>query len=135
MPNCRLSIVAVLCAGFLGTVAGCGGGSDAPELGQVTGTVTLDDKPLEGATVTFMPENSRASSGTTDASGKYVLTYIRDQTGAAIGKHKVIVTKMVDERNVLPAIYSDEEKTPLSKDVEAGENLYDIPLKSKPGRK
>ncbi len=60
------------------------------------------------------------------------MTYIRDQKGAAIGNHKVLISKMVDEKETLPSIYNDEEKTPLSAEVSAGENTFDFPLKSKP---
>ena len=44
---------------------GCGGGaaSDAPDLGQVSGVVTMDGKPLEGAMVTFEPTGAAALHG------------------------------------------------------------------------
>src|SRR5688572_29811168 len=74
-------------------ISGCGsGGSDAPELGAVSGTVTLNGQPLAGATVTFQPEQGRASSGVTDASGRYQLQYTADTSGAKVGKHAVTIT-------------------------------------------
>lgn len=42
---------------------GCGSGVALPELGTVSGVVTLDGKPLPGVTVKFVPANGRTSSG------------------------------------------------------------------------
>ena len=36
-------------------LSACGGGSDTPPLGTGSGVVTLDDKPLADAEVTFQP--------------------------------------------------------------------------------
>lgn len=50
----------------------------------VEGTVTLDGKPVEGATVTFVPvvEGQGASAtGITDASGKFTLTVVDTSRG------------------------------------------------------
>lgn len=70
--------------------------SFVPPLGQVTGTVTLNAKPVVGATVWFHPENKTMKSGDkefkitasmaiTDAAGHYELTYVEDYKGAVIG--------------------------------------------------
>lgn len=67
-----------------------------PPLGQVTGTVTLNAKPVVGAEIWFYPENPKiksgdkefkvtASQGRTDASGNYELTYLGDLKGAVVG--------------------------------------------------
>lgn len=71
-----------------GTLAGCGGGEDLNRFKEglvpVSGTVTLDGKPLEGAGVVFIPASaarvgakgdvgSRMAMGETDAQGKYSL--------------------------------------------------------------
>ena len=55
-------------------LGGCGSGDDRPELGQVTGTITMDGTPLTGTVVVFSPDNGRPSRGKTDAEGKYELT-------------------------------------------------------------
>lgn len=116
----------VLCLGFLVSLSGCGG-SDAPALGQVKGKVTLDGTPLADANVTFMPEKVRASSGTTDSEGNYELTYIRDEMGAAIGNHKVVISKLVNEKETIPPNYSDE--TELTAEVKTGDNEINFDLK------
>jgi len=65
----------------------------------VEGIVTLDDKPVEGALVTFIPASggtARAAVGTTDARGRYTLTTAeggKPGRGATEGDYKVIVAK------------------------------------------
>ena len=78
-------------ANFVLLLAALGCGSDGPELAEVTGAVTIDGKPLQGAILTFIPEATGASPsyGGTDAEGKYSLMYSQDKSGAMIGKHNV----------------------------------------------
>lgn len=68
-----------------------------PETAPVSGTVTLDGEPVEGATVNMLSEESnRVASGRTDTSGKFtVKTIVGGQTveGAVPGKHKIAVVK------------------------------------------
>ena len=52
---------------------GCSGASDQPELGEVSGIVTLDGKPVVGVNVVFKPDIGRAAAGNTDAEGNYSL--------------------------------------------------------------
>ena len=74
--------------------SGCGSGEERPPVYQVTGTVTRNGTPLEGAVVTFSPaEAGRAASGTTDASGKYTLTTWAKDDGAELGRYRVTITK------------------------------------------
>ena len=75
--------------------AGCGGSGGLEGLTNVTGTVTYQGKPVEGATVAFTPEGQgRAASGRTDASGKFSLTTLNANDGAVPGKYKVAVAKV-----------------------------------------
>lgn len=75
-------------------LAGCSSGGSRPATAPVSGTVTLNGQPLEGATVVFMGEGaSQAASGKTDASGKYQLTTFEPNDGAVIGNHQVTITK------------------------------------------
>jgi len=86
MPRILLALVL---AGSLPVLAGCGG----PKLVPVTGVVTFDGKPVEGATVTFVSEDGKNSfSGSTDASGKYSLQE-GEKVGALPGAYKVLVVK------------------------------------------
>ena len=61
---------------------------------KVTGTVTYQSKPVDGATVTFSPvSGGRAAGGRTDAGGKFQLTTLNAGDGAPPGKYKVAVSK------------------------------------------
>lgn len=113
-------------------LVGCGEtAKDVPKLGTVTGTVTLDEKPLAGATVMFISETSRPSSGVTGADGKYTLRFNENLEGAAIGNHKVRITssKSAEEPEKLPAKYN--MRSDLKAAVAAGANQFNFDLKSK----
>lgn len=75
-------------------IAGCAGSKVAP----VSGTVTLNGKPLAHATVVFQPEGDGkdpgpGSTGTTDENGRYRLQLMtKNAAGAQVGKHKVSIT-------------------------------------------
>ncbi len=87
--------------GILGvlTAAGCSSNSVVyPEVATVVGVVTLDGQPLVKATITFVPEAGRSSSGVTDSSGKYSLHYTGTIRGAMLGTHRVMIKKMVPDK-------------------------------------
>ena len=73
---------------------GCGGGADLPPTYPVSGTVTLDDKPLANVLVTFHPESGRAGEGITNDAGEFTLTTFNTGDGATEGAHKVTVRKV-----------------------------------------
>jgi hypothetical protein len=69
---------------------------------KVTGTVTLDDKPLEGAMVSFQPEDGGPpANGFTGSDGTFRLTTYSTGDGARPGDYKVTITKK-DEASVGP---------------------------------
>jgi hypothetical protein len=124
---------------------GCGSGKFAP----VSGTVTMNGKPLAGATVIFSPiakegsiDAGPGSSGKTNEKGEYTLTSDTGRTGAVVGKHRVSVSLMGpstgtgDERrrpgtpvNQVPVRYNG--KTELTYEVPAGgTGKADFTLKS-----
>lgn len=114
---------------------GCGTPSEGqPDLGSVTGIVTLDGKALPNACVTFIPDHGRPSYGTTDATGMYAMNYFGTTAGAATGTHRVmIVTALAGPpgpsyRDPIPPRYNTEST--LSANVEPGENLLDFDLSS-----
>ncbi|MCI0333903.1 MAG: hypothetical protein L0228_11850 [Planctomycetes bacterium] len=116
---------------------GCG--SSGPELGTVSGIVTLDGKPLEGATVQFAPSLGRLSRGRTGADGKYQLSYVGSEMGALLGEHKVTITSAWEEEDPLKGITHHPERLPpryhtksdLKRTVEAGHNTFDFATESK----
>lgn len=116
---------------------GCG--SDRPSLVIVTGKVTLDGKPLEGATVAMklVTEDKdnrygRPSRAFTDAQGNFRPTAYGDAEGIPTGKYKVAVMKQeipenynaenpaavpVNIRWVTPRYYSDIDTSSLEVEV------------------
>lgn len=93
-------LVALLCVGVMITIAGCGASN--PPTTPVTGTVTYDGEPLEGATITMTPEagstGSRSASGISDASGNFTITTVfpdgQSVDGALGGSYTVRVSKL-----------------------------------------
>ncbi len=85
--NRILSIVA--CSAAL-CLSGCG--ESGPPLGKVTGTVTLDGKPMPKIMVVFVPKDGgQTSTATTKSDGTYELLGASSK-GALIGLHKVSLT-------------------------------------------
>jgi hypothetical protein len=118
---------------------GCGGKSFVP----VSGKVTMDNKPLAGATVTFLPVADKGTmdagvggTGTTNENGEYTLKAINGKDGVEVGHYRVNITKLTGgsgqpqdpdddrriprsgQRNLVPARFS--EKTTLTCDVPSG---------------
>lgn len=128
--------VEVCCLAGVLTVlaAGCSSGEPLPKLGEVTGVVTLDGKPLPGAVVMFAPVSGRMSTGMTDAEGKYDLTYNVGTKGALIGKHAVRITTQSEDPvqrspEKLPAKYN--HASTLDAEVKEGKNDVPFELSSK----
>lgn len=108
---------------------GCG--SDRPDMGTVTGTVTFNGKPLPNADISFEPKGKRFSFGKTDEEGRYEMTYIRDVKGVAVGECIVRIT--LEDPNspgqFIPLKYNANSE--LRADVKPGKNTFDFPLKSR----
>jgi hypothetical protein len=79
----------VLACGML-FLSGCG--SDRPTA-PASGTVKMNGKPLANAALTFQPiGGGMASTGITDASGRYTLNFLySEDEGAIVGTHRVII--------------------------------------------
>ena len=125
-----------------GLVAGCGG-----KRARVQGTVTLDDRPVHGGRIFFLPEGDpagRPAVHATITNGNYLLPAAQ---GPELGRHRVeivwhqkpgkpgkapaepgLVTD--DMVQILPAVYNS--KTKLFVDVESGTNTFDFALKKRP---
>lgn len=134
---CSSRIAACCCSLLIGALMlpGCGGGSgDTPELGQVTGVVTLDGQPLPKANVEFAPASGRPSFGETDEDGRYSLEYLAGHAGAVVGSNTVkISTGGYGEAGPIPekvpARY--HAKSELKADVKPGSNDLNFDLRSK----
>ena len=79
----------------------------------VTGTVTHQGKPMNGAVITFHSTSSKLTAqGVADAAGQYSLTTYLTNDGAAAGES--VVTIHWPEENVKPA--TDDSDPPLPPD-------------------
>lgn len=118
---------------------GCGGGAKTPEVGTVTGLVTMDGTPLPNVNVGFELQSAtggRPSIARTDESGNYTLNYNETTQGALIGTHKVTVSTPQEApdpsgrfKDPIPAKYNT--KSELTKEVKAGSNVINLELTSK----
>jgi hypothetical protein len=139
----RIAAFAVL------ALAGCGP-SAGPPLAPVSGTVTLDGKPLSGAVVSFIPTGDTpggGGDGRTGPDGKYTLRS-RHGGGVAAGEYRVVVSKRVmpngsdvppddptppsesPAREILP-YYSDRSSPVLTATVPTAGATVDLPLQSR----
>lgn len=129
MMKCLVTVCGIV---SLAVLAGCGGETEAlPELGTVTGKVTLDNQPLSDAMIFFEPSKGAMSSGSTDAQGEYVLHFNAETPGAVLGTHTVRISKPDGEAGpeILPTKYNMESE--LTAEVTAGDNPIDFQLTSK----
>jgi hypothetical protein len=125
-------------------LAGC---AQKTPLGEVQGTVRLDDRPLEGVLVVFLPDSAKGTEGprstaATDADGQYRLRCEDLRDGAVIGWHRVVVEDMAvydeprDEdtmparpvRSRVPHVYTNPADSPLAAEVKPGEQTIDLHL-------
>jgi hypothetical protein len=133
---------AVLCAVALLPVPGC---SKAVKRVPVTGTVTLDGKPLGVGVVSFAPDMEKGNTHRIACigranSGKYDLTTAAmhnydNGPGAPLGWYKVYLDTTVpgaEDLKIHPR-FKDLNKTPISIEVveSAAPGAYDIQFTSK----
>jgi hypothetical protein len=128
----RLAAVTLLAA-----CSGCGPGG--PELADVTGTVTLDGKPVQGAILEFIPQEPGKSTawGSTDEDGRYEMAFGQSRQGAFPGRTLVRITS--DDRvslggekyeftELFPPKYNAQSEQYV--DVASGENEIDFRCES-----
>lgn len=134
-------------------LAGCGGG-DGPELLQVTGKVTLDGKAVQSGVVTFLPDNSRQTSGPIatgliSEDGTYSLVSPGNRPGVIKGFHIVSVAcedllpspdpdsayQKLKAKGIepckIPSKYGSEKTSGLTAEVSPESLVVDLELKSK----
>ena len=119
-------------------LAGCDGQSHFP----VTGTITLGDAPLAGATISFVPvgEGGTPAIGRTGEDGAYTVEVSSDLGGLEPGTYRVRITTY-DEGNADadPPMPRIPERVPvkynldssLTADVKPEHNTFDFSLESK----
>lgn len=141
-----VSMLARLVPGmFLIWLAGCSSGA-LDSVGKVTGSVTLDGKPVAGAVLNFVPVDSKLRSNTavTDDNGAFeVKAHPTTKVTLQVGQYNVFIKKMVDKsgrvpnseeatqleaagqlKNAIPAWYGPMDEMPpqLKADIKKGDN-------------
>lgn len=113
--------------------------SDQPELGQVSGVVTLDGQPLSRAKISFDPiSGGRSSMAVTDDQGRYELEYAIQTPGAKVDRHNIRVSTEWDEGEASSGSKPTKETIPqkyrepggLTGEVKPGKNVIDLKLVS-----
>jgi hypothetical protein len=122
--------------------------SSGPPTYPVTGTVTLDGAPLQGATVVFVPqdsgENQLPVQAFTDETGTFTMISLFDngrteKPGMQPGSYGVEVTQLEEPngeaglrqrpKNLLPPRYAKAATSGLTAEVKAeGENNFVLAL-------
>lgn len=128
--------IMLVVAMILGTVVtGCS--RKTFDIGEVSGRITLGDRPLSGVMVQFQPQVEEvgkypAAFGFTDAEGRYSLVRSGGKTGAVVGLHEVrILPQEGEERPAtpLPAGLADRV---FEFEVRPGRNVIDIRVDADP---
>lgn len=133
----------LLCFASLLTLlaVGCGSGTQLADTYPATGRVLVDGKPVDGISVSLLPESGVAGKGgygVTDATGAFSITSVEGQEGVRQGKYRVVFQKLalpdgspippganaadVGAENILPPAYSNPETSTMFADIQAGEN-------------
>jgi len=98
---------------------------------RVTGTVTLDGRPLPHASIHFTPtKGGRGSYSRLDANARYALQFLPGQPGAVVGTHRVSIST-ADESGgseIVPARYN--YKSELTVAVTPSTTTIDFELKT-----
>jgi hypothetical protein len=137
---------------LLAGLAGCA--KKPPAVVEVTGVVLLGGQPLPKANVQFVPQLEEFgaefnSSAVTDEQGRFTLTLMNQQPGAAVGRHKVLVTEHTPDEfrgegaraqegmarfraglknRPIPEVYGNVLMSPLEVEVKADQKEYTINL-------
>jgi hypothetical protein len=154
-PRTGKRLRAVGGVGLVLALAVCGCTKTPPPVTEVSGVVLLDGKPLPLAKVSFVPDLAgfgaeMISTAVTDDKGRFTLTCGNQQSGAVVGKHRVIVTegpppaelrrpdgdtqeKMAAHlakltNRPIPQEFGDLNKSPVTVEVKLEQKTYEIRL-------
>ena len=121
-------------------------------MGDVTGTVTYNGKPVADASIVFLPKtkDTRAAVAVTDASGYYSLNTSGELAGAIVGPFQVSIVARApydgpvpegvspayakelyqnEGKPLIPEKYFSPQTSGLTADVKPGDNRFDFELK------
>jgi hypothetical protein len=141
---------AILLASFAVGLVGCSE-TTSTSLIPVTGNVTMDGKPLAGASITFTGIGSTpglGGVGVTDDAGNFEVSHFRAGKGLDAGDYKVMISKLVmsdgapipagtlsiaelSTRQLVPRRYNDVNNTILKVTVKDGGDPVSLALASR----
>lgn len=131
---------------------GCGGTEDKrPQRTAVSGIVTFDGEPIEGASITFRPveESGQTANGRSNEEGQFQMGTFEGTDGVVAGDYIVMISKIKSTsspevlpeddpnydpdpqpepppENLLPEKYSNAETSGLTVTVLKGEPITDL---------
>lgn len=126
----------VVCLCWL-LAAGCSSGRPSYEMTPVSGAVTFDGKPIEGANVVFHSETGPSATGTTDSSGQFSLATRNYGEGIPPGDYLVQINSTPATKNAagksiaIPIVYG-ENGVEVVKINQGSDATFTFALKSKP---
>lgn len=130
--GCRALALGLVVASVIAT--GCR--ARKANVAGVTGRITLDGQPVQGASVGFQPRSGRPAYGGTDADGRYELFYDFRSSGAVVGTCDVTITTAHEDENgrMKPERIPKKYFKPgaLVVEVEPKANVFDFELTSSP---
>jgi hypothetical protein len=119
-------------------LTGCGGPGDAPQQYTVSGTVTLDNQPLESGNILFTPADGVGRpDGGPIADGKYSFPSTPGEKFVEITSTKEVPAKepggIPDYVSVIPAKYQEAGalKATVKAEEDEGANTVNFELSSK----
>jgi hypothetical protein len=109
---------------FAFAASGC---SKGPPVGEVTGRVTYQGKPIPFAKVEFQPVgDGKSSLGWTDENGEYTAMYTLSKEGVLVGLHKVSLNVYPPEGEQAPPVPAEFGKGGKEFEVKPGSNELNI---------
>ncbi len=116
----------------LSAIVGCGG--SGIETAGVSGTITVNGKPVEGIEVMFTPDAKlRPSIGMTDAQGRYKAEFVASQSGVPLGPCVVqfSIYRGDSMKNYLPKEFNEKaaDNPAFHLDVKKGGAVFDYDIK------
>jgi hypothetical protein len=115
------------------SLAALGCGDDRPARVPVSGQVLIDGQPLKFGSIQFIPKGARASAGSLDASGHFVLSCFEQGDGAVLGVHQVAI-RAGQQRNDAetywhaPKKYNDASTSGLTEEIKGPTDSLTIRL-------
>ena len=126
----KLCGLVVLLAVIVFFTRGCGG-PIRPEMGYVSGKITMDGVPVENVIVVMKPDNGRMAMSKTDDRGFYDIEYTQGEKGTKVGPTTVSFEWPLGHSApmAIPSRYS-AGKTDVKFVVKQGKQTFDFDMKS-----